>query len=153
MTHSMRPDDPRLNRHRVFASDADLHELIELLLARASCRQLWLFAFDAGHRQTGPLMPIDDLPDSPDELVDTEDLGLVSVSRVLADRAAKICDVLDAAAVVLVWERRGSERFDAQDLVWARALAHEAAQQGIRLRTQFVLCDEGVRQLTPDDYA
>ncbi|WP_024355303.1 hypothetical protein [Leucobacter chironomi] len=153
MTSPLRPDDPRLSRHRVFATDAELHELVELLLARASRRQLWLFAFDDRQRQLGPLMPMEDLPESPDELVETEDLGLVSIPHVLADRAAMVCEVLDAASIALVWERRGSERFDAQDRAWARALAHETAQQGLRLRAQFVLHDEGVRQLTPDDYA
>lgn len=153
MTHTIRPSDPRLSRDRVLATDADMHELIELLLELANQRQVWLFVFDDAQRVVGPLMPMDDFPESPDGLVETDDLGLVSVPHVFVDRAGMVCEVLGAASIALVWERRGSEKFTAEDRAWARALAHEATEHGPRLRAQFVLHDTGLRQLTPDDYA
>lgn len=149
----LEPEDPRLARDRVLATDADLQEVIELLLQTANQRQVWLFMLDEQQRLAGPLMPMDGYPETPDELVGTDDLGLVSFPRVFVERAGVICEAVGGSAIVLVWERRGPEKFTADDRAWARALAHEAGEHGPRLRAQFVLHNTGLRQITPDDYA
>lgn len=156
---------PEINRDRILATDSDLQDQLTLLLQEANHRQVWLLLLDQDSRLTEPLMPMDDYPKTPDELCDTEDLGLVPFSEVLVERARMVCEVVGAREFVFVWERRGSDRFTAVDRAWARAVAGEAAAASRSgggafgmsavqpLRAQFVLHNTGLRQLTPDDYA
>ncbi len=148
-----RRNDPRTSPERVLKTDADLQELLSLLLRRAEQRQLWLIMLGEDKRIVGPLMPMADHPSTPDELCDTDDIGRVTFAHVLMDRAKFVCEAVGGSALVFVWERPGPERFTGEDLTWARAMAREAEQNGQRLRAQFVLHDDGVRLLTPDDYA
>lgn len=160
MTSSHTPID----RDRILSTDAELQDQLGLVLERASHRQVWLLLLDHQHRITDPIMPMDDHPASPDELCDVDDLGLVPFARVLVHRARMICELVGAREFVFVWERRGTDRFTADDRRWAHAAAGEAGGAVRRgaddrddaaapLRAQFVLHDTGIRQLTPDDYA
>ncbi|WP_106814676.1 hypothetical protein [Microbacterium timonense] len=145
--------DPRLEHDRVLRHDSDLEEVLELLLTEAmNPRQLWLFYLDDGDRLTGPIMPCDDYPDHPDDLMETGDLGVVSFADVLAQRILQILEAVEASQVVLVWERPGPREFAPDELRWARAMARSCADAGVRLRAQFLLHDGGVRQLAPDDH-
>lgn len=149
MTHP----DSRTSPNRTLRTDADLHELLSLLLGEANQRQLWFIMMDDRKRITGPLMPMEDYPDSPESLCDTEDLGRATVAEVLADRARMMCELVGGSEIVLVWERPGSDKFTDADLAWARDFVREAGKNGSTLRAQFLLHDGGLRQLTPDDYA
>jgi hypothetical protein len=73
------------------------HWLFELLIG-ATHPQIWLFFLDEDDRPTGPVMPCDELPDHPDELATTEDLGTLPVVELFAHRFANLMDDLPAAA-------------------------------------------------------
>ncbi|RGE20085.1 hypothetical protein D1J51_10175 [Leucobacter sp. wl10] len=153
-----------IDRDRILATDADLQDQLGLVLERATHRQLWLLFLDDDRRLANPLMPMDDHPASPDELCDTDDLGVVPFAQVLVHRARAGCELVGAREFVFVWERLGSERFTDDDRSWARAVAGEVGRAGpggaafgldaaAPLRAQFLLHSTGIRQLTLDDYA
>lgn len=132
--------------------DARLHELIELMLSGAIRRQLWLLFLDADDRMSEAIMPTDDFPRSPDEPVVVDDLGPTTAAQLLAARLPSMCEAIGASQVVLVWEREGDDRFQHEELAWAATMAAVLRDADVRLRTQFVLHDDGLRALTPDDY-
>ncbi|MBL3687612.1 hypothetical protein D3248_11695 [Leucobacter zeae] len=149
MTDTTTPPNPEQR----LRTDAELHEFLGSMLEDAARRQFWTFYLGPDSRVCGPVMPMSDHPERPDELAETEDLGTVTFAEVMADRVSWIADAVGAGSVVFVWERPGSERFGAYELDFARALAHECGASGVRVRAQFLLHDTGVRQITPDDYA
>ncbi|WP_449278978.1 hypothetical protein [Leucobacter sp. GX24907] len=133
-------------------TDARLQEVLGLLLGSADQRQTWLLVLGDDHRLLDPLIPIEGLTEGPDETEETDDLGTVTAARVLAERASMIRELLEGASLVLVWERVGSEGFTTSDRAWAKAMAHECQAHGPTLRAQFVLHDDGIRQITADDW-
>lgn len=145
--------DPRLDHDRVLRHDSDLEEVLELLLDRAlNPRQMWLLFLDADLRLTGPIMPCDDYPPDPYGEFETTDLGVAPFAEVLAVRMRGMLSAIDAAQVVIVWERPGSREFTTDERAWAGAMAAECGAEGVDLRAQFVLHDGGLRQLTADDH-
>jgi hypothetical protein len=143
--------DHRLARDRILTRDDDLDEVLGLLLQHAiNPRQLWLIFLDADGRLVDPLMPCDDYPPHPSESPGTADLAF---ARDLGHRLRYIVEATGAASVVLVWERVGPPRFGVDERTWARAMAQVCRESELHLRGQFVLHDEGVRMLSPDDYA
>ena len=145
--------DPRLDHDRELRHDADLEEVLELLLWHAiNPRQVWLLFLDEEDRLVGPIMPCDDYPDDPAELMHTGDLGSLPFADVLTNRLTLMLETIGATQVVLVWERPGPSEFANDELRWAAAMARSSGEAGVRLRAQFVLHDGGLRQLTPDDY-
>ena len=147
----MNSSDSRLNPDRVLATDHALQEVLRLLLRAANQRQFWMIFLDGTKRIVGPLMPVDDYPSSPDERFGPEGRGDGSFVEVLWERIGEISQMVGAASLVLVWERRGPARFSAADLNWARALSRAAKRGGPTIRAQFVLHDQGLRQVAIDD--
>lgn len=139
-------------KDRILDHDDELRDLLELLLQRANRRQLWLTFIDERGCLGDPLMPMDDYPDDPAELITTEDLGEVTQAHLLMQRMGMFREITGNASVVLVWERLGSAAVDADDRAWARAMRESARTLDVPLRAQFVLHGGGVRQLHPDDY-
>ncbi|MFB8385735.1 hypothetical protein ACFC3F_01170 [Microbacterium sp. NPDC055910] len=149
----MTPTRRDLDRNRILTSDEALTDQLGLLLERAiNPRQLWLLFLDAGDRLTDSIMPCDDYPQDPDEIVRVPDLGHVTNASVLAAHLGDLCTWTDAASVVLVWERPGPPEFGSDELRWARAMSDACRHAEVPLRGQFRLHDDGVRILTPDDY-
>lgn len=164
MLDRMTSSELSIDRDRILSTDAELEDQLNLVLERATHRQVWLLLIDREHRLADPIMPMDDHPASPDELCDTDDLGTVPFAQVLVHRSRTVCELVGAREFVFVWERRGTDRFTADDRRWARAVAGAAggvepggaasnAEVTAPLRAQFLLHDTGIRQLTPDDYA
>ena len=152
-TDSHPSPDSRLSPDRVLRHDSDLEEVLELLLDRAlNPRQVWLLFLDAEQRLTGPVMPCDDYPLDPYGLEKTDDLGLVPCAEIFAAWIGGLLTGIGAARAVIVWERRGSRDFTPDERAWARAMALECGAEGVDLRAQFVLHDDGIRQLTADDH-
>lgn len=60
---------------------------------------------------------------------------------------------IDAAKLVFVWERTGPAASTPADRAWARALGEACRTEGIEVRAQLILHDDGVRWFAPDDYA
>ena len=133
--------------------DARLHELIELMLTAAIRRQLWLLFLDGADRMSEVIMPTDDFPHDPHEPVVAGDLGPTTAAQLLAARLPLMCEAVGASQLVLVWEREGDDEFPDEELAWARAMAEALHGTHVRLRAQFMLHDDGLRALTPDDYA
>lgn len=145
--------DSRLSRDRALRHDSDLEEVLELLLDRAlNPRQVWLLFLDADQRLTGPVMPCDDYPLDPFGLEVTDDLGPLPCAEILAAWIGGLLAAIGAAQAVIVWERRGSREFTEDERTWAGAMAVECGAEGVHLRAQFVLHDDGIRQLTADDH-
>lgn len=140
-----------------FVTDDLLARGLSALLKEATHRQFWTLFLDRADHLLEPIMPMDEHPESPHEIVQTHEAdGERSwpVASVLASRMAWVAKTVGAASVVFVWERTGGEKFEQYELEWARAMHHEFAELGgVRIRAQFLLHDAGVRQLTQDDFA
>lgn len=139
-------------RDRVLDRDDDLRDVLQLLLQTASRRQMWIMFIDGRGCLGSPLIPIDDYPDDPNDVVEVDDLGAVTEAHVFMHRAGVLCEMSGNAQVVLAWERVGGSAVSTQDQGWARAMADAAGALGIPLRAQFIVHVRGVRQLHPDDY-
>ncbi|MGW9021995.1 hypothetical protein ACWGOE_10990 [Leucobacter chromiiresistens] len=134
---------------RPLDTDDALADQLTRVFSHAELRQVWLLFLDHGHRLTDPIMPMDDHPLAPDDLLDTDDLGPVTFVRAMAERARMACDLVGAHEFIFMWERRGSGSLDSEDLRWARGLdgaVREMAAGGRSpLRAQLLLHDDGVR--------
>lgn len=139
-------------KDRVLDHDDDLRDLLEVLLQRANQRQMWLMFMDDRGCLGDPLMPMDDYPEHPHDVVEIDDLGAVTEAHVLMHRASLLRDMTGNASVVLAWERIGLETVTAADRDWAGAMAAAAHTLDVPLRAQFIVHSRGVRQLHPDDY-
>lgn len=130
--------------------DATLERWLFDLLIGATHPQLWLFFLDEDNRPVGPVMPCDELPDHPDEVTTTDDLGTLPIVELFAHRFANLMREFDFAQVIVVWERPGGEEFTDLDRAWAR-LGDHLVRQGVRVRARFLLHEDGMRIITPDD--
>ncbi|WP_435735298.1 hypothetical protein V5D56_10500 [Cellulosimicrobium sp. PMB13] len=103
---------------------------------------LWITFLDAEDRPLRAVVPIDDVPPSPeDEMVD----NLVGIVQdVLADQAP-------GGSTVLMLERPGTDAVTPGDGLWFVGLHGAAARRGVRLRGVFLATGRRVRALTPDD--
>ncbi|WP_298867414.1 hypothetical protein [uncultured Microbacterium sp.] len=139
-------------RDRVLHTDDQLRDMIHLVLQRATQRQVWLLFIDDRGCLADPLLPMAGYPEDPLDTVRVEELGEVAHSHLLMQRIGTLLEATGHAEVVLVWEHLGADAVRKADRAWARAMAEQAADLGIRLRAQFTLYGRGVRQLHADDY-
>ncbi|MFC8734072.1 hypothetical protein ACFT5B_16590 [Luteimicrobium sp. NPDC057192] len=122
-------------------TDEDVTERVRDIVGRAARRQLWLFFLDADDRQLPVLLPIPDFPPSPDG----------GHAEQLAGSLAALVQEVDAAQVVVVWERRLDDRATTLDRAWAARLAEACRAARVRLRGQLLSHRTGVRWLAPDE--
>lgn len=139
-------------RDRVLDHDDKLRDVLQILLQRANQRQMWLMFMDDRGCLGDPLMPMDDYPDDPNDVVEIDDLGSVSEAHVLMHRAGMLRELTGNVSVVIAWERVGSDSVMNSDRAWARAMAEASQRLEVPLRAQFIVHSHGVRQLHPDDY-
>lgn len=139
-------------RDRVLDRDDDLRDVLQLLLQTANRRQMWIMFMDERGCLGAPLIPIDDYPDDPNDVVEVDDLGVATEARIFMHRAGVLCEMSGNAQVVLAWERMGGSAVSTEDQSWARAMADAAGVLGVPLRAQFIVHVRGVRHLHPDDY-
>lgn len=123
------------------ATDADVTERVRAIVGRAARRQLWLFFLDADDHQLPVLLPIPDFPPSPDG----------GHAERLAGSLAALVEEVDAAQVVVVWERWLDDRATTLDRAWAARLAEACRAARVRLRGQLLSHRDGVRWLAPDE--
>lgn len=133
-------------------TDDQLVLALDDLLSCAHVRQLWLIFLDGDDRLTGPFMPGSGYPHDPLETAHTDDLGDLSAAQLLSARLEMIAGILQAAAVVLVWEDPGCDGLSSQTRAWVREMATACRDAGVRLRAQLLLDDRGMRVLVPDDF-
>jgi len=144
--------EPDLHLERPLTTDDQLRLTLEDALEEAIMPQLWFIFLDDESRLTGPLMPGDGYPADPSDLVETDDLGIVSAAHLLSARLQLIADLVGAASVALVWERPGPDALPHDTRTWVRAMADASRDSGLRLRAQLLLHDDGLRMLVPDDF-
>ncbi|WP_144759649.1 hypothetical protein [Curtobacterium sp. 9128] len=129
----------RLERTTV-RTDDDVVDLVVALLERPLRRQCWVLFLAADAVPIRLVVPIADLPYQPDDHVE--------------DFAALVADVVqqvDAAEVVLAWERPGSRDVYPVDWEWVDAMACALDEHHVRLRGQVVLHDAGAALVELDD--
>lgn len=148
------PTQDELEGRTPLRSDARLYCLLQYLVKSAIQRQIWLFFFDASDRVITTIVRLNDHPIDPDELHDTEDIGLETFPRIFVQRARQVAEMKGGASFVIIWERAGNDRFTTDDLRWLRSLFDSAANRcagEARLRALFLLHDQGLRPVAPDD--
>ncbi|MFT4135349.1 hypothetical protein [Microbacterium sp.] len=131
--------------------DATLTAFLAQLLETAIRRQLWIFFLDEDGRIADPIMPNDDYPTDPSLPITTDDLGERTVAEVFGARFAHIVRTVDAAELVVVWEREGDDTIDVETRAWARAFGAALRDEGARVRAQLLLHSGGLRMIAPDD--
>jgi hypothetical protein len=138
-------------KNRPLRNDDDLRALLEFIVQSARRRQVWLLFIDDRECLTEPLVPIEGYPGDPHAMTVVPDLGDVTEASLLLQRAEMMREALDAASVVLMWERPGSRSLGLDDRAWSTAMRDAAFAHGIPLRAQFLLHSSGVRQIHLDD--
>lgn len=124
-------------------TDAEIEERVAGLVGRACRRQFWLMFLDAEGRQLPLLMPMDDYPPSP----------RAGNGKLLASRISELVALMDAAHVVVVWERRLGEASTPGEREWARELARECADVDVSVRAQLISHRSGVRWFGDEEFA
>jgi len=124
------------------SSDTDLIERLEATLGRALNRQVWLMFLDADDCQLPVLMPTE-VPSLPGE-GDAERIGGFLKS---------IGDDLEAATIVIAYERPGVAAINDRDREWLRCLREACQASGMKFRGPFLCHSRGVIPVPPDDVA
>ena len=124
-------DTPRAVEHRIRET-----------VGRAIRRQTWLLLLDEELRQLPIMIPIEDLPPSPE--TDTPD-GLRGMFTMIADEFA-------VRGVIVVLERPGEGVMHADERAWLRAFATALGDAGLE-NSGFVLSHtRGARWLPMDEW-
>lgn len=105
-------------------------------------RSLWLAFLDADHATLPLVVPIDELPVTPDTVL----------TRNLVQMLAEVTEEqVPGASMVLVLERTGPETFGPTDRTWLRSMLQECHEHAVRVRGTFLAAGGHVRAVTPDD--
>jgi hypothetical protein len=137
----MKPPSYDETRFSPLLTDSAIQGRVELLVGRASSRQLWLLFLDDENVQLPLLIPIDGLPAVPTDGQTAEVL----------DRVRQVMDDIGAAEVIVVLERYAAEALSDADLRWARSIRDGCEACGIPLRAQLLSHRSGARWLAADD--
>ncbi|WIB61475.1 hypothetical protein DEJ13_06495 [Curtobacterium sp. MCLR17_007] len=129
----------RLERTAV-RTDDDVVDLVVALLERPVRRQCWVLFLAPRGVPIQLVVPIADLPYQPDDHVD--DFGAL---------VADLVEQVDAADVVLAWERPGTRGLSPVDWEWVDAMACVLDEHHVRLRGQVVVHDGGASMVELDD--
>ena len=122
-------------------TDADLETRVGEILDAASRRQLWLMFLDLNSRQLPVLIPAD-IPPRPGK---REVLGFSTF-------LTGVMEATEAATLVFVLERPGSDHISVRDAEWFRFLQLECSSASIPTRGPILCHDGGVRWVAADDF-
>lgn len=123
-------------------TDHDVLDRVDQLVGRAAAvRQLWIMFVDGDGRQAPVILPISDLPRTP------QPGPLRSLRRVLAGLRDDLATDLGPGSVILTFERVGRNAVLPADLTWSDALTQTCAEAGMPLRGLYLSTDGGVRPL------
>ena len=104
-------------------------------------RSLWTIWFDERGVSLPIIVPIDDVPEHPDDqLVDN-----------LISTLGQIIDESEASTAAVLLSRPGDSRKGAGDLVWARSLLAAARRRGVPMWPVHLATANQVQAFTPDD--
>jgi hypothetical protein len=121
--------------------DAVLERVVQLIGPAIVTRRLWLMFVDGDQRQAPVMMPIDDLPPRPDNMVD-------ALGEVLAGFVPDLATDTGPGSVVFVLERLGDERVTPDDRAWVQALSGMCEDVGVVARGVYRSTKAGVRRLS-----
>jgi len=124
-------------------TDADLLRHWRALMSAGGFtqRSLWTIWFDERGDSLPIIVPIDDVPERPDDqLVDN-----------LISTLGQIIDESEASTAAVLLSRPGDPRKGAGDLVWARALLASARRQGVPMWPVHLATANQIQAFTPDD--
>jgi len=139
----MEPIDRDLADLEPLGTDDLIEQRVAALIGRAQSRQIWLLFVDAHDVQLPLVMPISDIPVAPA----AGDLAQ------WAEFIRAVTEAADAASVVVVIERYGSDRLTDADRAWARMTRDGCSGADVDLRAVVLSHRRGVRLLAPEDYA
>lgn len=128
-------------RDTALTSDDDVRGRVELLIEKATTRQVWLMFLDEQSRQLPMLMPTY-VPVRPGE-GDGPRLG---------EFFASLVDEIEATTVIVVFERRGREAITPGDARWLRTLRDACLHAEVSFRGPLLCHDKGVRWVPLDEY-
>lgn len=106
-------------------------------------RSLWVLWFDGDGFQLPMIVPIDDLPEAPDEQTVAHVMSLVT-HVIRADGGP-------GTTVAMTLSRPGSPRVTDSDRAWAGSVRRQADRAGIALWPVHLATADAVRPLTLDD--
>ncbi len=116
-------------------TDEEVLDRVRMLIGPASAERLWLMFVDRDGRQAPAIAPI---------AVAQGRRGLAVLARVLAGLRAQ----LQIGAVILTWERPGSDTVLPADHAWAAALARTCRAAEVPLRGVYLSTPGGVQWVT-----
>lgn len=126
-------------------SDEEILQHAERLIGRAARRQCWLMPLDADDRTIPVLLPITGLPRVP----------TAEEVEGFRERLGGFVEALEAARLILVFERPGPAALAEGEQRWLRGLYEEGEQPRLAppVRALLLSHDDGVRLLGPEDLA
>ena len=107
-------------------------------------RSLWVLWFDGDGYQAPVIVPIDDIPDQP------EDEFLVNLMYIVTE-AAQVAETPGRVTVAMTLSRPGSSRVSDSDRAWAGALHDHALRADVALWPVHLATKGTARPLTLDD--
>ena len=129
-------------REHPLTTDEHVLDRVKELVSTALRRQLWFMFLDAQNVQLPVLMPTD-VPRRPDS----------ADPALLARFISGVTDELDADAIVVTLERRGSDEITDDDRAWFRLVREACAMAELKLRGPLLAHTRGVRWVAAEDYA
>jgi hypothetical protein len=121
-------------------TDEEVFARIGTIVAPVCAQRLWLLFVDGDGRQAPAVVPISGLPLRPDR-------HLVGLARILGGLRDELLTDRGGGAVILAWERPGSEEVLPADHEWAEELMGMCRTVDVPLRGVFLRTPGGVQRL------
>jgi hypothetical protein len=137
----MRPPRYEDAKTQPLTSQVLIEERVRALIGRACRRQLWFLFLDGDQVQLPLMIPLDDLPNSPDDTVHD-----------LARAMGRAMDAAGAESIIIVIERYASSALTPADIAWAKGVHDAFDLEQINLRGVVLSHNRGVRWIAQDDY-
>lgn len=138
-------DIPRVSPREPLDTDADLLRWAQFI-SRGLIpvrRTLWVMFLDRKNRALPTILPIEEIPDLPDEEAPRMAHNLARIGQ----------DMAPGGAIVLMLERPGARRRAAADDAWHSMLRRELTAAGMRVRAMFLAAGGQVETFALDDAA
>jgi hypothetical protein len=119
-------------------TDEEIVRRVTALVEHAMQRQLWVLFLDDDNRQRELIIPIADLPESPD----------ATAVDYLLESLAEIVRMEGGGSIILVRERPGDASLTRSDIEWDGAIASSATHAEVTVRASLLCHDDGVRWLS-----
>ncbi|WP_394254459.1 hypothetical protein [Pseudoclavibacter helvolus] len=124
------------------STDTEVLRHVTGLVGQAYRRQLWLMFLDSDDYPLSVLMPIEAYPHRPTYP------QLEKIAGAIAD----IMEDVEAASVILTWERPGPGDSMPDERLWAAALGIACEVRELSVRAQLLASREGVRLFEKAEY-